>query len=165
MPGQSEVGITKACFYEPAVNRTYAEMTARYGTAVVPARPRDPLSHREAAPSSLLRAPVWRDILDFDGNDVTAPAACCRWRGSTWPRPGHVPRPAAWCGSTRHASGAAEAWLRSTCLCSKVSALAYWEHDRFVVLHGVVLESGEQRQRVTRGIAADFASDRSEACH
>src|SRR5215470_2679299 len=73
MPGQSEVGITKACFYEPAVNRTYAEMTAHYGTPVVPARPRDPLSHREAAPSSLLRAPVWRDILDFDGNDVTAP--------------------------------------------------------------------------------------------
>ena len=48
-------------------------MTARYGTAVVPARPRDPLSHREAAPSSPLRAPAWRDILDFDGNDVAAP--------------------------------------------------------------------------------------------
>jgi hypothetical protein len=48
-------------------------MTARYGTAVVPARPRDPLSHREAAASSLLRAPAWRDILDFDGNDIAAP--------------------------------------------------------------------------------------------
>src|SRR5579864_1584940 len=32
-------GITKACFYEPAVNRTYAEMAAHYNTAVVPARP------------------------------------------------------------------------------------------------------------------------------
>jgi transposase len=32
-------GVTKACFYEPAVNRTYAEMAARYNTAVVPARP------------------------------------------------------------------------------------------------------------------------------
>jgi transposase len=32
-------GITKACFYEPAVNRTYAEMAAHYGTAVIPARP------------------------------------------------------------------------------------------------------------------------------
>jgi transposase len=32
-------GITKACFYEPAVNRTYAEMAAHYGTAIVPARP------------------------------------------------------------------------------------------------------------------------------
>ena len=35
-------GITKACFYEPAVNRAYAEMAAHYGTAIVPARPRKP---------------------------------------------------------------------------------------------------------------------------
>ena len=31
--------ITKACFYEPAVNRTYAEMATHYNTAIVPARP------------------------------------------------------------------------------------------------------------------------------
>ena len=35
-------GITKACFYEPTVNRTYADMAAHYGTAVVPARPYKP---------------------------------------------------------------------------------------------------------------------------
>jgi transposase len=35
-------GVTKACFYEPAVNRTYAEMAAHYDTAIVPARPRKP---------------------------------------------------------------------------------------------------------------------------
>jgi len=35
-------GITKACFYEPAVNRSYAEMAAHYDTAIVPARPRKP---------------------------------------------------------------------------------------------------------------------------
>jgi len=35
-------GVTRACFYEPAVNRTYADMAAHYGTAVVPARPRKP---------------------------------------------------------------------------------------------------------------------------
>jgi transposase len=35
-------GITKACFYEPTVNRTYAELAAHYGTAIVPARPRRP---------------------------------------------------------------------------------------------------------------------------
>jgi transposase len=35
-------GITKACFYEPAVNRTYAEMAAHYNTVVVPARPYRP---------------------------------------------------------------------------------------------------------------------------
>jgi transposase len=32
-------GITKACFYEPTVNRTYADMASHYGTAVIPARP------------------------------------------------------------------------------------------------------------------------------
>jgi transposase len=36
-------GITKACFYEPNVNRTYEEMLAKhYKTAIVPARPRKP---------------------------------------------------------------------------------------------------------------------------
>jgi transposase len=31
-----------ACFYDPAINRTYADMAAHYDTAVVPARPRRP---------------------------------------------------------------------------------------------------------------------------
>ena len=35
-------GVTRACFYEPAVNRTYTEMAAHYGTAVLPARPYKP---------------------------------------------------------------------------------------------------------------------------
>jgi transposase len=35
-------GITKACFYEPTVNRTYADMAAHYGTAIIPARPYKP---------------------------------------------------------------------------------------------------------------------------
>jgi transposase len=32
-------GVTRTCIYEPAVNRTYAEMAAHYDTAIVPARP------------------------------------------------------------------------------------------------------------------------------
>ena len=35
-------GVTKACFYEPKVNRTYADLAAHYDTAVIPARPRRP---------------------------------------------------------------------------------------------------------------------------
>lgn len=35
-------GVTKACFHEPAVNRTYADLAAHYDTAVVPARPYKP---------------------------------------------------------------------------------------------------------------------------
>jgi len=35
-------GVTRACFYEPLINRTYADMAAHYGTAVLPARPYKP---------------------------------------------------------------------------------------------------------------------------
>src|SRR5215213_10727197 len=35
-------GITKACFHEPTVNRTYADMAAHYRTAIIPARPYKP---------------------------------------------------------------------------------------------------------------------------
>src|SRR3984957_8672057 len=37
-----KAGITKACFYEPTVNRTYADMAVHYGTAIIPARPYKP---------------------------------------------------------------------------------------------------------------------------
>jgi transposase len=39
---RAKSGITKACFYEPGVNRAYAEMAVHYDTAIVPARPRKP---------------------------------------------------------------------------------------------------------------------------
>lgn len=37
-----KAGITKACFYEPGVNRTYSDMAAHYDAAVIPARVRKP---------------------------------------------------------------------------------------------------------------------------
>src|SRR5258707_3725060 len=37
-----KAGITRACFHEPMVNRTYADMARHYGTAIVPARPYKP---------------------------------------------------------------------------------------------------------------------------
>ena len=37
-----KAGITKACFHEPMVNRTYADAARHYGTAIVPARPYKP---------------------------------------------------------------------------------------------------------------------------
>jgi transposase len=37
-----KAGITKACFYEPQVNRTYTDMARHYGTAILPARPKKP---------------------------------------------------------------------------------------------------------------------------
>jgi len=42
VPDNLKSGVTKACFYEPAVNRTYADLAAHYNTAVIPARPYKP---------------------------------------------------------------------------------------------------------------------------
>ena len=42
VPDNLKSGITKACFYEPAVNRTYSDLARHYDTAVVPARPYKP---------------------------------------------------------------------------------------------------------------------------
>jgi transposase len=42
VPDNARTAIVKASFYDPQVNRTYAEMAAHYGTAVLPARPRKP---------------------------------------------------------------------------------------------------------------------------
>ena len=42
VPDNTKTAVIKACLYDPQVNRTYAEMAAHYGTAVLPARPRRP---------------------------------------------------------------------------------------------------------------------------
>jgi transposase len=42
VPDNPKVGVIKACFYDPQVNRTYGEMAAHYDTALLPARPRKP---------------------------------------------------------------------------------------------------------------------------
>ena len=42
VPDNAKTAIVKASFYEPEVNRTYADMAAHYGTAILPARPRRP---------------------------------------------------------------------------------------------------------------------------
>ncbi len=42
VPDNLKAAVVKACLYDPQVNRTYGEMAAHYGTAIVPARPRKP---------------------------------------------------------------------------------------------------------------------------
>jgi transposase len=42
VPDNTKTAVVKACLYEPQVNRTYTEMAAHYGTAILPARPRKP---------------------------------------------------------------------------------------------------------------------------
>ena len=42
VPDNAKTAIVKASFYDPQVNRTYADMAAHYRTAILPARPRKP---------------------------------------------------------------------------------------------------------------------------
>ena len=42
VPDNLRAGVSRAHRYEPELNRTYAEMAAHYGCAVIPARPRKP---------------------------------------------------------------------------------------------------------------------------
>lgn len=49
-----KAGVTKACFYDPAINRSYADLAAHYDTAVVPARPRKPKDKAKVEAAVLL---------------------------------------------------------------------------------------------------------------
>ena len=42
VPDNLKSGVNRACFYEPELNPTYAEMAGHYGCAVLPTRPRKP---------------------------------------------------------------------------------------------------------------------------
>ncbi|MCB8878554.1 IS21 family transposase [Acidisoma silvae] len=42
VPDNTKVAVIKACLYDPVINKTYADMAAHYGTAVLPARPYKP---------------------------------------------------------------------------------------------------------------------------
>ena len=42
VPDNTKVAVIKSCLYDPVINRTYADMAAHYGTAVLPARPYKP---------------------------------------------------------------------------------------------------------------------------
>ncbi len=39
VPDNLKSGVTRACRYEPVLNRSYRDMARRYGMAIVPARP------------------------------------------------------------------------------------------------------------------------------
>lgn len=42
VPDNLKAGVTKACFYDPAINRTYGDMANHYDTAIIPARHTNP---------------------------------------------------------------------------------------------------------------------------
>jgi transposase len=77
-------GITKAYFYEPAVNRSYAEMAAHYDTAIVPARPRKPRDKAKVEAAVLLatRWIIAKLRKPDDKSDVPDTPRAARDRGS-----------------------------------------------------------------------------------
>jgi transposase len=42
VPDNTRTGVKEACYYEPDLNPTYAEMASYYGTVIIPARPYKP---------------------------------------------------------------------------------------------------------------------------
>jgi len=42
IPDNTKTAVTKPCFFEPTIHRTYADFAAHYGVAILPARPRHP---------------------------------------------------------------------------------------------------------------------------
>jgi transposase len=75
VPDNAKTAIIKASFYDPRVNRTYAEMAAHYGTAILPARPRKPRDKAKVEQAVLiverwllgrLRRRIFHSLADVD---------------------------------------------------------------------------------------------------
>lgn len=58
VPDNLKSGVTKPCFYEPEINRSYAELAAHYNTAILPARIRRPRDKAKAE-AGVLVAQRW----------------------------------------------------------------------------------------------------------
>jgi transposase len=92
-----KAGVTAACRYEPGINRTYQEMAAHYGSAIVPTRVRKPrdkakvevavqvvqrwvlarLRHRQFFSLAELNA-IIRELIDELNNRTMRRIGCCR---------------------------------------------------------------------------------------
>ena len=55
MPDNLRSAVAKACFYDPKINRTYAELMAHYDTVAIPARPKKPKDKAKVEGSVLAR--------------------------------------------------------------------------------------------------------------
>jgi len=58
VPDNLKAGVTKACYYDPEINASYAELAAHYQTVVLPARPGKPRD-KAAAESGVMAVERW----------------------------------------------------------------------------------------------------------
>ena len=70
VPDNAKVAVIKACLYEPQVNRTYAEMAAHYGTAVLPTRPHRPRDKAKVE-AAVLIIERWIELTRQEQNIIT----------------------------------------------------------------------------------------------
>src|ERR1700678_2756226 len=75
VPDNAKTAVVKPSFYDPEVNRTYAEMAVHYGTALLPARPRKPRDKAKVEQAVLiverwllgrLRCRIFTSLADVD---------------------------------------------------------------------------------------------------
>src|SRR6202046_1997359 len=75
VPDNTRNAVINACFYDPLVNRPYAEMAAHYDTAILPARPRKPRDKAKVEQAVLiverwllgrLRRRIYHSLADVD---------------------------------------------------------------------------------------------------
>ena len=96
VPDNARTAVVKPSFYDPEVNRTYAEMAVHYGTAILPARPRKPRDKAKVEQAVLiverwllgrLRRRIFTSLADVDAalgelmtqlNDKAGPAQARR---------------------------------------------------------------------------------------
>ena len=79
VPDNLKSGVTTPCRYEPGLNRTYMDLAAHYGTAIIPARVRKP-KDKAKVESSVLLAERWilaslRNRTFFSLNEANAAVA------------------------------------------------------------------------------------------
>jgi len=58
VPDNLKSGVTKPCFYEPELNRTYEELAVHYGAVILPGKPRKP-RYKAKAEAGVLVSQRW----------------------------------------------------------------------------------------------------------
>ena len=88
VPDNTKTAVIKACLYDPQVNRTYAEMAAHYGAAILPTRPPDQLRGPEHSLALCDELAKWQYAEDtWDMLQFGMQVGCPRQIVTTTPKP------------------------------------------------------------------------------
>jgi len=85
VPDNLKSAVIKADRFDPGLNRTYADLAAHYGTAILPARPHEPRERAIEAPSVRARWRAQRSKLPFRLHNAGYRHGCATIGSSRWP--------------------------------------------------------------------------------